>query len=491
MDGSVLPARPWTAVPRLPRRRRLVDVLYVFYATAVITVLWVGIAADPLRSVVASVPRDDRAAVVAWPLLASLVLALASGVAGGPWVLRCGTATWVVPGRAGPVVLTRALLTLVAIAASGGGLLGWIAVVVSEDGPAALVGIAVGALVGAACVAVAALAQPADVVARAGAAASAAGLGVLGTASLVAGALDAGPALLLGIGVVGAALAAGASRAGRVRVDRLDRRARALAPLAVVLADRDLRSLTLLARSLTGERPRRVAGRRHAGRRGALLTRATASLRRSSPRRAIRWALLVGASCWGWWLLWLGTPVGAAPVALGAWLLGLDLAEPLAQEEDRPSLVPRPTGRGLVVHALVVVVPAGVLLAAPAVLLAPLVGAGLAARTAVVVVPGLALATAAGAVHALVRPPTQVGAIVLPEALLSSLVLREGLPSALAALGLVPLLAHERLRDGSVPVAAGVAGPVLGAVAVAVVIAAAVVRGARSRRVRRVEEVAP
>lgn len=497
--------RPWSRVPARPSQRSIWSRLFWPYFAVFVVGLYGQPVLHGIRKATGSLPREAASAAIGWALAWLLVAAVAGGWSGGPWMLRRATTSWVLPSRFGPAVLARSSVSLIVLSSIGGAVAGAGIVLGFQQSGAPrpdgwlAVGAASGLALAVMAVSAAMLVQPrraATTSATAIVAVAAVALGVAEMRALGAtpalGAVSAGSPVharyvwaelaLAGL-VAGVAVLATA----HARFERIDARARALAPLSIVLFNRDLRSLRSLGHALTGEQPRTLTTARQS-RLGRIPDRHRSSLRRSPLRRLHRVGMLVAASTWGWWLLSLGTLAGALAVVVPAWLLAFEAAEPFGQELDRPVLVPgAPLGHRLRHLAMTSVVAMPGLLA-PALLLLPGLGFDAVASTMVAIGPALVVAATAGAGHSLLRPESTFGpeALMAPEAFGFLVIQRESIPPLLVALGLLPLISHDRWFGSiSAAVMAGVRGLAIASVALLVVIGVATWRERRSERTQR------
>lgn len=457
-----------------------------------------------------AVPTDAAGPVVGWVVIALGATAIGSGLAGGPWLLRGATTAWVLPSRVGPAVIRRATFVLLAATAATGAVVGGVVVAsldASDTAPARRAGLGAlsGSVVAVVVVALAVLVHPRTRVAFAAAGCLVVACAVVawaswtgdGSAPALGVAASGGiPSAAIVWSEVAVALAAALGAlvvSGRARVERLDARARAVGVLSVILFHQDLRSLLALRHRLTGEAPTARPRRRGFASTPALLRRPVPrrhldALRRSPLRRVCRIAALVGASTWGWWLVWLRSPVlGVATVVITSWLIALELAEPLGQELDRPMLAPRPTLRHRLAHLATAAPPAAVLLLIPAFLLYLVIGDSDVLRAALAIGPGIVVTSLAGASHVLLRPDVELdlGRVVMPEAYGIGVVVRELIPPVVVAVGLLPLLVEERWTTSSrAAFSSGLWIFVTGCAVLAAVLVVAAVRQHRTGRAK-------
>jgi hypothetical protein len=235
----------------------------------------------------------------------------------------------------------------------------------------------------------------------------------------------------------------------------------------------DLRTVVLLRRRLSQERPRsRPWLRLPASRRGRfpVLRRDLAGILRFPAPRLLRLVLLgagAGVALRG---AWAGTSTLVVVAGAALYVAALDAVEPLAQEVDHPDrwagypldlggLLLRHLGASVGVMVAVATVAAlSAAVVAPASVVAPL--------AATLVVPVSLAATAAAAAstsQGLAQP--KVSSSAVPEFAGMSLVVRNAWPPALVVASLVPVLAaRSAVSDGlsPAPVAAAVVSiPVL------------------------------
>lgn len=494
--------RPWSALPRRPSGGSIWGRLFWVYFVLFVAGVYGPAALEGIRIATGSVPPEAAATATAWVVGWVLVGSLAAGLAGGPWWMRPSTTAWVLPSRFGAAVLSRSSLRLLGYA-GGAALVAGVVLVLGFDraGGEGFDGALGAGAIGAATVAVVAvssamLVQPRRPRAWVITAVVLSGAATVGAVQLVA----TGAAPLLGlaasgrsapswiiwseVGLASAAAAVAVARTPAARIERIDGRARALRSLNVILFNRDLRSLRALAQSLSGEQPRSSAPAR-VRRLGPVADRYRHNLRRSPARRMYRISMLVAAISWGWWLIDLGSLVGAVPVTVGAWFIALEVAEPLGQELDRPHLTPStPMGHRLR-HLTVIASLTLPILLSSAVVLVPVLGVEPVARAVLALGPGMVIAATAAAGHTLLRPDTEVRMewLIAPEAFGFSVLTRESIPVVLAALGLVPLLAYDEWSDSTRrALAAGGRGLLLSSVALGVVLGVAWWRASRSER---------
>lgn len=300
-------------------------------------------------------------------------------------------------------------------------------------------------------------------------------LGLLGVLPLrvdpfVAGAVPACTVLLAAIGL---------ARLPGTSVEHLARRSALVAELRFAATMRDLRTVMLLRRQLHQERPRRTPWlrTRRRGGRSIVVARDWRALKRTPASRVLRVLGLTAGATAAAIGTWNGTTALAAVAGLCAFLVGLELLEPLAQEIDRCTILDLlPVRRGeILVRHLIVPTVAGAVLATGAALAVLPFAADAPARTVVVVVAVVApLAAVAGAAISILRDSKTPGGQAIdqlmlpPEAVGMRLVYRTMLPPAVAAAGFLPVvLAQRAVERGADPVSSARSSAVLVAVVAA------------------------
>lgn len=258
-------------------------------------------------------------------------------------------------------------------------------------------------------------------------------------------------------------LAVGMAGVGGVSVEAAEQRTALVGQIRFAATLQDVRTVLVLRRQLAADRPRDRPWLALRG--GALLKpvgrRAWHGILRFPASRVLRLLLLAalaGAALRG---TWSGTAPLVAVAGLAAWLAGLDLVEPLAQEVDHPSrrqLYRHPEGSlyvGLLLPSFVVSGLLGLVIGGVAVLpgagQVP-VGPGLASGVAV------ALAGAAGAVlNVVAGQPSHKSdlALMAPEVAGMGMVLKSVLPVVVAVAGALPLLVVEANRNADRPLLQG------------------------------------
>jgi hypothetical protein len=472
------------------------DAFYRAYVTALIAGMavlaasgWLG---DERASVASRVLAHDGAAVLAVVSAVAIAAGLRSGARGGPFAVEAPDVRHVLlapvdRGSALRNAALRQLRFLAGSAAAGGATAGILASHRLDGG--ALAWTATGAVyavatlsvsLGAAwCASGARLAPPLATLVSA----------VLVTASVLAARADVpGPTTPLGrlavlplrndsllVGAValaaGVLLAGGARLLERSSVERLSRRSSLIGELRFAATMRDLRTVMVLRRQLTQERPRsrpwvRVRG---VGSLPPVIRRDVRALVRLPPSRAVRLAGAIGVAAVCGVGVWHGTTALAVLGGLAGFVAGLELLEPLAQDLDHPHLLdlaPVPKGP---VHAMHLIVPSVVLVACALAVAVPL-GAtmgGDAPPVAALFAVSVAVASVAGAAGSILRD-SDPGSLAIdelmlpPEAMGMRLLYKTVWPPALAALGYLPvIMARSAAASGSDPVGAATTATLL------------------------------
>lgn len=286
------------------------------------------------------------------------------------------------------------------------------------------------------------------------------------------------PVDLLGAGVVLALPVVGLAGVGGTSLEASELRARLVGALRFAATLQDVRTVLVLRRQLSQERPRprpwlRIRGWKPAqvtprpgtgglavdtlGRGavkgwppvGAIIRRSLQGLARWPVQRLGRLVLLSVGGGLAATVVWRGTTAMVVVVGLCAFLAALDAIEPLSQDADHPDrvfAVPRPPGQvrlallvGPVVAMVVlgfVAIGAAILAGAPP-LLALQVGAPLTLPVAVLACGGAAVSTLLG--------PSSMGSgsslLLPPETAGIAVAFRAAGPPALTIVGVLPLLA--------------------------------------------------
>ncbi len=277
--------------------------------------------------------------------------------------------------------------------------------------------------------------------------------------------LDFHPVAVVAVVVALALVAVGLLGVGGISIELAERRTALVGQIRFAATLQDVRTVLVLRRQLAADRPR-ARPWVQIGRHGSRIVRPVGLrawqgiLRFPASRiaRVVLLALVAGAALR---VTWAGTAPVVVIAGLAAWLAGLDLTEPLAQEVDHPSrreLYRHPEGQlyvGLLVPSLVTAALVGLLGGAAAVVPGPgqvPVGAGLATGVSV------ALAGLAGAVaNVLSSAPSHKSdlALMAPEVAGMGVVLKSVLPLAIAVAGALPLLVVEANHNADRPLTQG------------------------------------
>jgi len=498
-DGDQLPVdrSRLDDLRRARRHRRVaeihwVDALYRVYVAAILGVVVVvavagAVGDDPLSTAQVADVRSHGAAVIG--LLASVAVAigLRSGSRGGPLAVEAADVRHVLlapvdRGRAlrSPAwrQLRSGLFVAVLLGATIGRFadrrfpdrdtLGWIAA------GAAVMAVIVALSLGAALVASGrrlprAVATGLGLVLVAWSAADVAGVGGPAPPGRAVGWIGLAPLDLRWVAVVpvvvaAALVAVGLVGVGGLSVEAAEQRTALVGQIRFAATLQDVRTVLVLRRQLAADRPRDrpwLRLRPGAGRLGPIGRRAWHGILRFPASRVLRLLLLAalaGAALRG---TWGGTAPLVVVAGLAAWLAGLDLVEPLAQEVDHSSrreLYRHPAGAlyvGLLLPSFVVAAVLGLVAGGVAVL----PGAG-----AVPLGPGLAsgvsvaLAGAAGAaLNVVAGQPSHKSdlALMAPEVAGMGMVLKSVLPLLVAIAGALPLLVVEANDDAGRPLLQG------------------------------------
>ncbi len=276
--------------------------------------------------------------------------------------------------------------------------------------------------------------------------------------------LDLHPVSIVPVVLAVALLAIGLAGVGGVSVEAAEQRTALVGQIRFAATLQDVRTVLVLRRQLAADRPRDRPWVR-LGPGGRVLKpigrRAWNGILRFPATRLLRLLLLAGVAGAALRGAWGGTAPLVIVAGLAAWLAGLDVVEPLAQEVDHPSrreLYRHPEGAiyvSLLLPSFLVAVGLG--LVAGGVAVAP--GAG-----HVPVGPGLisgvsvALAGVAGAVlNVISGQPSHKSdlALMAPEVAGMGMVLKSALPMLVAVAGALPLLVVEANDNADRPLLQG------------------------------------
>lgn len=266
---------------------------------------------------------------------------------------------------------------------------------------------------------------------------------------------------LVALACVGAALA----RFHTVSLERLHLRSRLVGEMRFAATMRDLRTVIVLRRQLSQERPRSrpwfgIGTHRHlpwtSSEAGAVLRRGRRSLLRTPATRLGRLVFFMAAASTAAVGAYRGTTALVVVAGVCTFMAGLDATESLAEELDRApivSLAPVVRGRVLVLHLIVPTIVLVVLAAASVAAMAALGVAGADLAVAATVAAPAAIAGLAGAAVSVVRNDSMLGSgpaqetMVLPEVAGLGVVYQTALPPAIAVVGFVPVLAARNADD--------------------------------------------
>lgn len=265
-------------------------------------------------------------------------------------------------------------------------------------------------------------------------------------------------------------------------VEQLTRRSSLVGELRFAATMQDLRTVMLLRRQLHQEHVRSTPWlpTRRRGGRTIVVARDWRALKRTPLPRLLRMVALTAGSSAAAVGAWHGTPALIVVAGLCAFLLGLEVLEPLAQETDRCTileLAPVDRGQILAQHLIVPAFAAAVLAATAAACLLPLThSAG--SRTVIVTVALVApLAAVAGAAINVLRDATGPGAQAIeqlmlpPEAVGMRLIYRMAFPPAVSTAGFLPVFMASRAADAGTDPATAATSAGVAVVALAVAVA--------------------
>jgi hypothetical protein len=235
---------------------------------------------------------------------------------------------------------------------------------------------------------------------------------------------------------------------GNLSIEAARRRSGLVSQLRFAVTLQDVRTVVLLRRQLSQEKPRArpwIHLRRREGRVPAIWKRDFIGLMRFPLVRIVRMVVLgaIAGLCLG--LMWHGTPAMVVGAGLALYVAGYDAVEPLAQEVDHPTRwegFPEDPGRVLLLHLFVAVVAmlvvCGVATATSLLLVPASVVGVLAAPTILIAAAG---ATAGAAVSTALGVPNAAGILGLGQDLMGFvLAARLVIPPAITVAALAPLL---------------------------------------------------
>lgn len=465
------------------RRRRLagldwIDALYRVYLTAIFGIVAVVVASDLIGddAVTAAQLTDVRDHGAAWAALVpavAIAVALRSGSRGGPIAVEAAEVRHVLLAPVDRATALRAVsLRQLRFALFLGPVVGAIAGQLTHrrlPGSAAAWA-ACGALFGAVSAATfigtallvstwrwrrsvaTALAVAVLVSALADAAGTAPGpMRAFGMVALWP--LEFDPLGLIAVAAAVALAVAGQWFVGGQSLEDMERRAALVGQLRFAVTMQDLRTALVLQRQLAQDLPRTrpwlarpsSRGRR---RRFPVWHRSWTGLRRFPIGRVLR---VIGSSLVAA-LAMIGVDRGTTPLAVvaaaAAYLAGLDLVEPMAQQidqADRTDLLPVPRGILLVRYLPALLVAALVAAAPGAALAAALVEPAAAALAVPIALCGVSAAVVSVAMQ--LPDTTKDGAVLPPEFAGMKIAIRTGMPLLVALVGTLPAIALVKVSD--------------------------------------------
>lgn len=242
----------------------------------------------------------------------------------------------------------------------------------------------------------------------------------------------------------------------RLSLEMLERRARLVGTLRFAATTRDIRTVILLRRQLSGERPR--SGRTFLssldignGMTAVVAKRAIASIERWPVERYIRFLVLAVVAGVSTRMMWSGSflPLGVAIVAL--FVAATDLLEPLSQMADRPEAVSGIGVKVSKVESRLLLVPfIGMIVF---VLLGTLAtsafsGFGVSLHIGLIsAIPIAAASTTGAAVAILKKQGSATASVLMPEVVALTSVIVEIIPFVIVACGFVPLVDSYNLHS--------------------------------------------
>ncbi|WP_208026844.1 hypothetical protein [Rhabdothermincola sediminis] len=260
--------------------------------------------------------------------------------------------------------------------------------------------------------------------------------------------IEIAPSALVGVAVAVAVPLAGLANVGGLSIEAAMRRAGLISQLRFAVTLQDVRTVVLLRRQLSQERPRARPWirLRRGGRLPAAWRRDWQSVARFPAVRLVRLALLGVAAGLAAGAAWRGVTPMIVASGLALYVAGYDAAEPIAQEVDHPTRwesFPMEPGRVLLQHvpaAFVVMTIVYVIGVVSSMVLVPVeVVVRLAPATMVTAAGAAALGAAVGTSQG--APDVAQMAGLGPDMMGFVLLGRLVLPPALVVLGLLPLLA--------------------------------------------------
>ena len=273
-------------------------------------------------------------------------------------------------------------------------------------------------------------------------------------ASLAFWSLRFSPLAIVAVALVAAAAVLGVLGIGSLSLEAARRRSGLVSQLRFAVTLQDVRTVVLLRRQLSQEKPRArpLIRMRRGGRIPPIWRRDLRGYLRFPVVRVVRMAVLGAIAGWSIGLMWRGQAPMIVVAGLALYLAGYDAVEPLAQEIDHPTRwdsYPDDSGRVLLSHLLpAVFVMIGVCVVTAATTLA-LVPGKVVASLALPLVLVVAAAAASGAAVSTSLGAPNVSSIVGlgPDLMGIVLALRLLIPPAIVVVSLSPLLLAGRNPD--------------------------------------------
>lgn len=262
------------------------------------------------------------------------------------------------------------------------------------------------------------------------------------------------PVEALWVAVAVAIAVAGLLWIGGLSIEAAQRRTRLVGQLRFAVTQQDLRSVLLLRRQLSSERPRNTSRIKRVpmwiGRRYPVFARDLSSAGRWPMVRILRVLILcisAALACRG---IWSGTTPLILVAGLATYIAALDAIEPMAQEIDHPMMVdsyPLPSGVVMQHHLVAPVLLmafAGGIGAVVAWALSPALNAAIIGAITVVSAASAAVAGAAVSVASEAILDESDAAMMPPEVAGPRVVFRMAWPPVVAIIGFTPVLGAQR-----------------------------------------------
>lgn len=259
-----------------------------------------------------------------------------------------------------------------------------------------------------------------------------------------------------GLWVLVAALitAAGLHWIGGLSIEAAQRRTRLVGQLRFAVTQQDLRSVLLLRRQLSSERPRNTSRIKRIplpiGRRFPIFARDVQSAARWPLVRILRVAILAVGAAMASRGIWSGTTPLILVAGIATYIAALDAIEPMAQEIDHPMMVdsyPVPSGVVMQHHLaapVLIMALAGGLGAVIAWAMSPSANAAIVGVITVVSASMTAVAGAAVSVASEAILDESDAAMMPPEVAGPRVVFRMAWPPVIAIIGFVPVIGAQR-----------------------------------------------